>query len=532
MKPAMFAVLGAVTLLLLIAAVNVTNLLLARGAQHRGEYAMRAALGAGRLRLIRQMLIESLLLALVGGSLGMGVAELGLKALIVLSPAELPRVNDMVLDGAAFSFALAITTLIGAAVGLIPALYACNGDLQIALQQSSNRTVGSHQKTRRALVVAEVMLALILLITAGLLLRSLQQLFAVQPGFNASHLLTMEVQESGHRFDSDSARRQFFAQALERVRHVPGVISAGFTSLLPLSGDLFGTYGTQFEDRSSYNVFRYVVTPGYFETMGINLRYGRLLDVHDAADVIPAVLISESLAKCKFGNQDPIGRRVHVGPTDKPWYIIAGVVGDVKQTSLSDAEQDAVYITSAQSWFVDTTLWLVVRARGNASSLASAIKDGIWSVDKDQAIVRVETMDDLLAASETQRRFVMIVFEAFAFAALVLAATGIYGVISGSVAERTREIGVRSAVGATRGSIVALFIRQGMSLTALGILIGLGGVGAAAQAIGTLLFGISRLDPITYIVVIGLLMAVSAIACCVPAWRAAKLDPSLALRAQ
>jgi len=533
-KPVLLAVLGAVMLVLLIASVNVTNLLLARGTQRRGEFAMRAALGAGRPRLIRQLLTESLLLATLGGALGIVVAEFGVEALVALSPAGLPRVSAIAVNGSVFAFAFSVTTLIGLVVGLIPALHASRADMATGMQQSSRRTAGGHQWTRRTLVVAEVALALVLLVSAGLLLRSLERLFAVAPGFDASHLLTMQVQYSGHRFDDDNARRRFLAQALEAVHHVPGVAAAAFTSLLPLSGGPYDTYGMQFEDGQprGYDAFRYVATPGYCEIMGIALRRGRLLDGHDTAGAPPAVLISESLAKSEFPGQDPIGRRVHVGPINRPWYTVVGVVGDVKQTSLAEGQPEAAYLTPAQSWYADDAMWLVVRAPGDVTALSPAIRNAIWSVDKDQPIVHVAAMGNLLAASESERRFAMIVFEAFALVALVLSATGIYGVLSGGVTERMREIGVRSALGASRGNILALVVRQGMTLTGLGILIGLIGAAAATQAIVTLLFGVSRLDPITYLGVIALLAVVSAIASWVPAWRAARVDPAVTLRAE
>ncbi|MGA2595247.1 MAG: FtsX-like permease family protein, partial [Bryobacteraceae bacterium] len=288
------------------------------------------------------------------------------------------------------------------------------------------------------------------------------------------------------------------------------------------------------EDGRSYDAFRYVMTPGYCQAMGIALRRGRLLDEHDVAGSPQAVLISESLARSQFHGQDPVGRRMHVGGANGPWYTIVGMVGDVKQLSLADAgsQADAVYITPAQSWFADDAMSLVVRTRDDAAALAPAVRKAIWAVDKDQPIVRVATMDALLAASEAQRRFAMIVFEAFALVALVLAATGIYGVLSGNVSERMREIGVRAALGASRADILALVVRQGMTLTALGVAIGLIGAAVATQAIVSLLFGVSRLDPLTYLGVIALLAGVSAIACWVPAWRAARVDPAITLRAE
>ena len=537
-KPALLAILGAVLLVLLIACVNVTNLLMARGAQRRGEFVMRAALGATRARLIRQLLTESLLLAIIGGVLGMVVAAFGVSALVALSPPGLPRASAISVNLTVFVFAFGITTLVGLLVGLIPALHASRGDLHTGLQQSSRRTAGGQQLTRRMLVVAEVALALVLLVSAGLLLRSMQRLFAVDPGFDTSHLLTMQVQTSGHRFDEDTTHR-FFAQSLEAVSQVPGVTSAAFTSQLPLSGDLEDGYGVHFESSPTGNpeadnaALRYVVSPGYFETMDVPLRRGRLLNAHDKADAPMAVVISESLARSKFPGQDPIGQRLRIGPNDGPWGTVVGVVGNVKQTSLVLSQSDAVYVTTMQ-WrlFVDKALWLVVRARGDAAALAPAIRQSIWSVDRDQPIVRVATMDNLLATSAAERRFALILFEVFGIVALVLAATGIYGVLSGSVTERTREIGVRLALGASRSNILALVFRQGMTLTGLGVVIGLSGAVAATQAIVTLLFGVSRLDPITYLGVLTLLVCVSVIACWVPAWRAARVDPSITLRAE
>jgi putative ABC transport system permease protein len=536
-KPALLAVLGGVLLVLAIACVNVTNLLLARGAQRRGEFAMRAALGASRLRLIRQLLVESLVLAALGGALGMLVAQFGVRALVALSPPGLPRADAIRLDGSVFVFAVAITAVIGLLAGLFPALQASRSDLNIALQQSSQRMIGGNQFTRRALVVAEVAFALVLLVSTGLLLRSLQRLFAIDAGFDTSHLLTMQVQVAGARGNNAAAIQQFYQQALEAVRGVPGVTSAAFTSQLPLSGDIDDGYGVHFESsptgkpEADNGALRYAVSPGFVEAMSIPLRRGRLLDEHDTADTPPAVLISESLARSKFQDEDPIGQRLRIGPSTGPWDTVVGVVGDVKQTSLTVSLTDAVYITNSQ-WkpFPDRARWLVVRTRANPSKLTSSVKDAIWSVDKDQPIVRVATMDDRLAASAAERRFALVLFETFGSVALLLAAIGIYGVLSGSVSERTREIGVRLALGAQRSNILGLIMRQGMTLTGAGMAIGLLGAALATKALVTLLFGISRLDPITYAGVIVLLLGVSALACWLPARRATKVDPIIALR--
>ena len=535
-KPALLTVFGAVGLVLLIACVNVTNLLLARGVQRSGEFAMRAALGASRKRLIRQMLTETLLLAAIGGTLGLFIAELGIRALVVLSPPELPRVNAIAVDAAVFAFAVGITTLVGIVVGLVPAPQTNRGELNLVLHKST-RVTSSHQVMRRTLVIAEVALALVLLVSAGLLLHSLQRLFGVDTGFDGSHLLTMQVQESGHQYDTDANRLQFFRSALEAVRAVPGVIAADFTSQLPLSGD-FDVYGVQFEsDRTGEEGGnRYAITPGYIETMRIPLRRGRLLNERDTTGAPTAVLISESFAKRKFSDRDPVGERVRMGPdigqADKPWATIVGVVGDVKQQSLAVSVEDAFYVSTTQWPWADKVLSLVVRTHGDAAALAPAIRNAIWSVDKNQAIVRVATMESLITISEAQRRFTLIILEAFALVGLVLAATGIFGVLSGSVTERTREIGIRAALGASRRDIVAMVVRQGMRLVVIGTCFGLIGAALASRTMVTLLFGVSRLDPVTYFGVIGLLLAVAAAACWLPAFRAAHVDPAITLRAE
>jgi putative ABC transport system permease protein len=532
-KPALLAVFGAVMLVLAIACVNVTNLLLSRGAQRRGEFSVRAALGAGRTRMIRQLLTESVLLAVLGGVAGMVVADLGVRALVALSPPGLPRMSAISLNGTAFAFGMGITTLIGLAVGLVPAVHASRRDLHVGLHESSHRTTGGQQTTRRALVVAEVALALVLLVGAGLLLRSLQRLFAISPGFDSSNMLTMQVQAS-NGFD-DGAIHRFFERALEAVREVPGVTAAAFTSQLPLSGDL-DEYGVHFEPgpdgkpERGYSTFRYVVSPGYLETMRIPLRLGRLLDAHDIAGAQPVVVISESLAKLKFGDQDPIGARLHLGRQDIPWYTVVGVVGDVKQASLAAPQSDAAYIAATQWYFADNSLSLAVRTRGDAAAIGSAVKQAIWSVDKDQPITRIATMDSVLAATASERRFAMILFETFGLVALVLASVGIYGVLSGSVTERTREIGVRLALGAQRSDVLSLILRQGVTLTLSGVGIGLLAAWAATRLLTKLLYSVSATDPLIFGGVALLLTVVALLACYAPARRATKVDPLTALR--
>jgi len=544
-RPALLAVMGAVALLLIIACVNVTNLLLARGVLRQSEFAMRAALGAAKSRLIRQSITESLLFALMGGALGLPIAAAGVRLLVALSPPGLPRVDAITLNGPEFLFALAISALVGAAAGLIPALETRGARLQTGLRQAARTASRAGRATRNFLVVAEVALALMLLVTAGLLLRSMERLLSVDPGFNAANLLTMQVQISGHKFDNqpldpaagDAARRRFFDQALDEVRKVPGVTAAGYSSLLPLSGDPYwiAVYGSQFEKDppgSGHNVFRYAVSPGFCQAMQIPLLRGRFIDQQDTASSPFVALISASLAQREFGNGDPLGKRLHVGPTNYPWFTVVGVVGDVRQNSLALDDADAVYIPEAQSWFADDAVSFVSRTRGDAAPLAGTIRDAIWSVDKNQPVVRLATMHRLLDLSVAERRFVLILFEAFALVALVLAGTGIYGVLANSVAERAREMGVRAALGASRGDLVALVLRRGLALAAAGVAVGLGCAALASRAVAALLYGTSSLDPLTYGAVAALLLAIAIIACVVPARRAACADPIAALRSE
>jgi putative ABC transport system permease protein len=396
------------------------------------------------------------------------------------------------------------------------------------------------------LVAAEVALALILLVSSGLLLRSLQRLFSVDPGFDVSQSLTMQVQTTGPRFADNDVTRQYFEQVVERVRRVPGVERVGVTSQLPLTGES-ERYGVRFEhglparEVDDPSAFRYNVTPEYLSAMRIPLRRGRLLDASDKRGAPLVALISQSYAARVFSGRDPIGERLSVGGrTD--WITIVGVVGDVRQASLATDAGDAVYLPMSQGEFADRVMSLVVRvSAGNGStatskidvsSFATAVRNAVWSVDPNQAVVRVATMEALVSTSTAERRFTLVLFELFALAALVLAAAGIYGVIAGSVAERTREFGVRSALGASRAEILSLVFRDGFGVTGIGVVFGLMGALWASRSIASMLYGISPLDVATYAGVLALLMVMAALASAVPAWRAARLDPAITLRGE
>jgi putative ABC transport system permease protein len=538
-RPALLAVLAAVALLLMIAAVNVANLLLARGAQRRSELALRATLGAGRGRLVRQLLTESVLLALVGGIAGLAVAAIGVRALVALAPADLPRAGVIRLDTTALLFALALTTIVGLLVGIAPALQGARPDLHSDIR-SGARTAGvTHPSVRRVLVTAEVALALMVLVGAGLMLRSLTRLFSIAPGFNAPHLLTMMVEAAGHQYDSTSARYQFFTRARDAVRAVPGVTDAAFTTQLPLSGD-YDTYGFQIESKpltdanASHYTLRYVVSPSWFHAMGIPLLRGRLLDAGDRPGSAESVVINASMAKSEFGGADPIGQHFRAGPeigdTTRPGAVIVGVVGDVKQSSLADEETNAFYGATGQWPWVDRFESIVVRTTADPSALVPAVERAIWSVDRNQPIIRVATMEQLLDRSEAQRHFVLTVFMAFGLTALILAAIGVFGLISGSVTERLSEIGVRTALGASRGNIVLMVLRQGMTLAGVGVVIGIAGGAAVSGILRTFLFGIGRSDVVTFAAASLLVLAVAVAASAIPAWRAGQVDPAQTLR--
>ena len=533
-RPALFAILGAVALLLTIVCVNVTNLVLARGVERRTELMVRAALGASRLRLMRQLITEAVLLAVIGGIVGIALASLAVDAVMALSPHELPRASAVRVDGWVLMFALALVTIIGLAVGIVPALYGSRADLRV----DGRAATASHRRelTRQTLVVVQLAFALVLLAGAGLLLRSLQHLLAMPPGFEPTNVLTLQVQTAGRRFRDPNATHQFFAAALEAVRHVPGVSMAGATSQLPLTGDQ-DVWGMQFESappvaiNESRDVYRYAVAPGYFEAMGIPLRRGRLLNANDNGNAPRVAVISESVAKRRLPGVDAIGQRLRIGGS--PWWFeIVGIVGNVRQVSLAIDPPDAVYVTNEQwTQFADQARWLVVRGRSDPIALLPAIRAAIESVDRRQPIVRVATMDERVSASAAARRFALVLFQAFGLVSLLLASVGTYGLLSGSVTRRLREIAVRAVLGADRRSLIELVLREGLALTVIGSAIGLALAILASRFLETMLFGVSRLDAVTYIGVVTLLALTSAVACWMPAWRASRLDPNAILRA-
>jgi len=538
-RPGLLAIAGAVLLLLVLACANVTNLILARSVARRSELAVRSALGAGPGRLIRQLLTESLVLSLLGGAVGLVIAFAGVRTIIALAPADLPRLSAIGLDITAFVFAFSLAALAGLAIGIVPAFRGARASVRGDLVSGARATQGTQHVMRRSLVVIEVALAVILLAGAGLLLRSVERLLATPTGFDASNLLTMQIVATNYSARSDAEILQFFRSALDAVEAVPGVVGAAFSTQLPLSGD-FDAYGVRFESdldvdpNSAGGALRYVVTPEWFRTMGIPLREGRLLGAEDRPGAPQAVVLSESYAQRLFNGRSPVGQRLKIGPEilapERPWDVVVGVVGDVKQSSLGVTSEDAFYVALGQWIWADVVQSLVVRTDADPAAFVPAVRQAVWSVDSTPPLTRITTMDDLVAASEAQRRFVLIVLAVFAAVALALAGLGLYGVIAGSVAERLREIGVRCALGAAPRTLVSLFVRQGMILAGIGAVLGLLGAFTATRGLESLLFGVTSLDPATYLGVIAVLTVICLLASLVPAWRAANVDPTVALR--
>lgn len=537
-RPALLAVLGAVGFVLLIACANVSSLLLGRAMQREGEFAIRSALGAGRRRVVRQLLTESVLLGLLGGLCGVLLAWWGVKGLTALGSASLPRLQAIRIDLGVLAFSAALSLSSGLLFGLIPALATARPDLFTALRPGGRHTGQKRRRVARAiLVMGEVALALMLLVGAGLLLRSLQRLLDVDPGFEPRQLLTMEVQTTGPRYENDDAVRAFFVRAREAIRVLPGIEQAGWTSQLPLGGN-FDRYGVTIEGKPLPNpadapsADRYAVSPGYLEAMRIPLKRGRMLSADDARDHPAVVLINESFARQDWPGGDPLGVRVQIGGPQAPWRTIVGVVGDVHHVSLDERQAPQIYVPEAQWLGADGAMVLAARTRGEPAAMAAAVRTAIRSVDGDLPILHVATMQAVVANTAEQRRFALVLFQGFALVALLLAGAGIYGVLASSVTARTREIGIRSALGASRSGLLRLVIKQGLLLTLAGMSAGVVGALLLTRFLQGLLFGVGAQDPPTFVGVVAVLGVVALIACLAPALRATRVSPLEALRSE
>ncbi len=534
-KPALMALLGAVGLVLLIACLNVANLALGQMAQRRQEFGIRLALGADRERILRQVLIESLMLGTLGAALGVAVASVALKSIIALAPAALPRLGSIGLDGIALGFAVLAGIGTGIAFGLGPALWLTRA-AGAGLRQTAKITAGPERHwLRRGLVTAEVAIAVLLVVGAGLVFRSMGQLLGVDPGFDPDHLLTMDVQVAGTKFDSDLVTRGYFTAAAAAAAEVPGVSAVAWTSQLPLGGNVDG-YGVGIRSKPLANpadrpsADRYSVTPGYFETMRIPLVAGRYLNPADRDSAPPVVVINATFARLDFSGRDPLGEQVHLGDDVSPWRTIVGVVGDVRHAGLDRPAARQIYIPEDQWQFADGSMTMVVRTGSDPALLAESVRLAVRRVDPDPTIAKLAPMTTVIGASTDARRFVLRLFQAFAALSLLLAAAGIYGVISSGVAERHREIGIRAALGASVRGIEGLVISEAVKLGTLGVTAGLVAAAGLSRFLGTILYGIAPTDPASFGAAGVLLLAVAIAAAWIPARRAARLNPTVVLR--
>ena len=539
-RPALLVLLGAVGFVLLIACANVANLLLARAGAREREFAVRAAIGAGRLRIIRQLLVESALLALVGGALGVLLAVWGLDALKLVAPADMPRLDQVGVDARALAFTLGVASLTALLFGLAPALQAANANLSDTLKEGGKGAMRSvrSRRLRRALVVSEIALALVLLIGAGLLLKSFARLQATDLGFRTEGLLTARLQLPASKYARDDQRAAFFNQLLERLGSVPGVEAAGtttsvFLSSLPNSAyfNIEGRPRVQAGERVEVPID--TVSSNYFQTIGVPITRGRAFSARDSRDAPPVIIINETLARRFFANEDPLGRRIVYGdnpdPEQNPWRTIVGVVADTRRTGVDAEVRPETFLPMVQD--TPGAMTIVVRtASSDPVRLASIVRNEVWRVDRDQPVYAIKTMNDVVAGMSAQRRLNTILLGIFAVVALALAAIGIYGVMNYTVTQRTHEIGIRLALGAQQRDVLRLVVGQGMLLAALGVAAGLIGAFALTRLMASLLYGVSTTDPLTFVGVPVLLAGVALVACYLPARRAMKVDPMVALR--
>jgi len=533
-RPALLVLLGAVGFLLLIACANIANLLLARAASRQKEIAIRTALGASRLRILRLLMTESVLLSLAGGCLGLLLALWGTDALLALAPDNIPRMNEVGVDARVFGFTLAVSLLTGIVFGLIPAIHASKPDLNEALKEGSRGSTGSAagKRIRSVLVAVEIALSLVLLIGAGLMIKSFLRLQQMSLGFNPDNVLAVNLSLSRSKYPEDRQQVAFFQAALERLQSLSGVQSAGATTGLPLtltvSGSDFRIEGRpEPEPGKEMIINTRSVSPGYFGTLGIPFIKGRDFSDRDKSDAPKAAIINYDLARIYFPDEDPIGRRITFDE-GMSWISIVGIIEDVKQLGLDSSAKPEVYFPYLQ--VTGPSMSIVVRTASNPLSLVAAMKSQIQEIDKDLPIADVKTMRQLLSESVSGRRFNTLLLTVFAVVALVLAAVGIYGVMTYSVSQRTHEIGIRMALGARASEVLKLVVGQGMFLTLAGVATGVVASLFLTRLMSSMLFGVTATDPITFAAVSALLAGVALGACFIPARRAAKVDPMVALR--
>jgi predicted permease len=540
-RRALLVLLSAVGFVLLIACANVANLLLSRAVARQQEIAVRAALGASRGRIVRQLLTESLLLSLCGGLLGVILCVWSVKWIHVLGTKSIPRLADIGIDARVLLFTLLLSVFSGILFGLAPALRVSRIDLNATLKDAGRGSAGTSSvwgrgnNVRRLLVVSELALSVVLLIAAGLLLRSFAQLQSVAPGFNPKNVLTFELALNGQRYGDGQIRLNTYRQLWNALGQIPGVTAAGGITSLPLSQSFAWTPitvegRTPLPGEKFLNADARVAGGRYFQAMEIPLRSGRFFTEEDIAGKTPVVIIDEFMAEQLWPGQNAVGKRIHMVESEVPWLTVAGVVARVKHESLDSDPRVAFYLPQTQ--YPSRAMTVVMRSHGDPSALSPPIKKELRGIDPDLPMYSVRTMDDRVQESLARRRFSMLLLGIFAGVALVLATIGIYGVMAYLVNQGTREIGIRMAIGATQREIVRLVVFQGMTLAVAGVSIGLAAAFVFARLMRSLLFGISAADPLTFAGISLLLTFVALLATYIPARRAARIDPILCLRAE
>jgi predicted permease len=535
-RPALLILLGAVGLVLLIACANVANLMLARAVRREREFAIRAALGAGRGRLIRQLLTESLVLAALAGSLGVLMARWGIGAIRALAPAGLPRIEHMEIDGRVLIFALGVSVMTALMFGLAPAVRAASANLNDELRAGGRGgSSKAKHRMRGMLVVGEIAMAMVLLVGAGLLARSFVSLLSVERGYRTDHVLAVTVQAWTY-FQQPEERREFVRQAVERLSDLPSVQAAGVTSSLPLSPPIGAhsativVIGRESPDSGGLpTIHATVATAGYFQAMGIALRRGRLFEPTDDERGRPVVLVNETVARRYWPGGNPVGERIRVQFAGPPVEReVVGVVADVRHAGLQETPRPGIFVPHAQQ--PTGALTFTVRTAGDPLATAREVQEAIWSFNAQMPMARVATLDGLLDDSLRERRFHLMLLGAFSLSALLLAVVGIYGVLSQATSERTQELGVRIALGAQARDILGLTLGSGLRLAIAGVVLGLVGAAIVTRLLRGMLFGVTSTDPLTFIALAILVVAVSALASFLPARRATRVDPLTALR--
>jgi putative ABC transport system permease protein len=536
-RPALWTLMGAVAFVLLIACVNVANLLLARAEARQREIAIRKALGAGVGQLIRQFTIEGLLLSLTGAAAGLGLAYAGLKVMVAAGKASIPRAGEVTIDPTVLIVTLGVSLLTALLFGLAPLAQIATGTLHDALKAAGGRTAGSvsSNRFRGALVASELAFALILLIGTGLMIKAFWKLSEVHPGFRPEGLLTLRVNLQQATYPTNANVVHFWEMAQAKLAAIPGIDSATAMKGLPPEKQIDAN-DTQIENFTPVpngpgnNIdFWQIVGDRFFETMGTRLLEGRYIDARDTAESAPVVVINQTMARTYYGGQSALGHRIRPGFQD-PWRTIVGVVEDVKNAGLDRGVGTEIFLPYKQGGFAGPAIYFAAHTSGDPAALISAARNAIREVDPALPLSQVKTMDDVLAGAKSRPRFLTTLLGLFSGTALLLAAVGLYGVISYSVTRRTSEFGIRMAMGAERGDVVGLVLKQALTLAAIGVVAGAIGALVLTRLIRGLLFGVSSFDPMTFAAMAAVLLAVTALACVVPARRATKVDPLVALR--